>query len=199
MGPGARIVVAIPGIVVPPNVYMLATAAPLNVRRWRVSIASNSNKTIRCFQTHWNRNNVSQGSGNELGPPLFYGLGSAPHGCVFHALRCDPSRCVMYNMYMHGRFVTERYGTHENAFVWGGGKTSKNGNFCSWWIPCSLAYESCIISAYCVYGESQWLGGLRSIWTMNRKQFSPRPILISLRPASPSTTTAQNEAALLHI
>ena len=35
---------------------------------------------------------------------------SAPHGCVFHALRCDPSRCV------HAYTWTHRDGTYRNGW-----------------------------------------------------------------------------------
>ena len=55
-------------------------------------------------------------------PPAVRGLRPAPHGCVFHALRCVPSRCVhAYCIYLRGRIVTGRNVTHEKRIRVGRG------------------------------------------------------------------------------
>ena len=45
-------------------------------------------------------------------------LRPAPHGCVFHPFRCDPSRCVHV---LHGRILTDRNATHEKRISVGRG------------------------------------------------------------------------------
>ena len=50
---------------------------------------------------------------NERDVTVTQTLTPAPHGCVFHALRCVTSRCVHVPIPMHGRIVTDRNATHE--------------------------------------------------------------------------------------